>query len=89
MGWEESAIAVLIGHFLVAFARPRRLGTVLGADGMLRLVPGLVRVPDVSFLARGKPRVIGAVGSAYLRLPPTWLSRSSARVTPRPRSPGS
>ncbi len=54
MGWEESAIAVLIGHFLVAFAKPRRLGTVLGADGMLRLVPGLVRVPDVSYLARGK-----------------------------------
>jgi Uma2 family endonuclease len=53
MGWEESAIAVLISHFLVAFAKPRRLGTVLGADGMLRLVPGLVRVPDVSFLARG------------------------------------
>ena len=54
MGWEESAIAGLIVHFLVAFAKPRRLGTVLGADGMLRLVPGLVRVPDVSFLARGK-----------------------------------
>ena len=54
MGWEESAIAVLIGHFLVAFAKPRKLGTVLGADGMLRLVPGLVRVPDVSFLAQGK-----------------------------------
>jgi len=27
---------------------------VLGADGMIRLVPGLIRVPDVSFLVRGK-----------------------------------
>ena len=27
---------------------------MLGADGMLRLVPGLVRVPDVSFFARGR-----------------------------------
>jgi Uma2 family endonuclease len=54
VGWEESAIAILIGHFLVAYVRPRRLGPVLGADGMLRLVPGLVRVPDVSFLVRGK-----------------------------------
>ena len=54
MGWEESAIAGLIIHFLVGFTKPRKLGTVLGADGMLRLVPGLVRVPDVSFLARGK-----------------------------------
>src|SRR5262249_26178019 len=53
-GWEESAIAGLIIHALVAFVRPRKLGTVLAPDGMLRLVPGLVRVPDVSFLARGK-----------------------------------
>jgi hypothetical protein len=28
MGWEESAIAGLIIHFLVGFAKPRRLGTV-------------------------------------------------------------
>ena len=62
MGWEESAIAGLIIHFLVAFARPRRLGTVLGADGMLRLVPGLVRVPDVSFLARASSLVTSAAG---------------------------
>jgi Uma2 family endonuclease len=54
VGWEESAIAASIIHFLLSFTRPRKLGTVLGADGMLRLVPGLVRVPDVSYLARGK-----------------------------------
>jgi Uma2 family endonuclease len=54
MGWEESAIAGLIIQALLNFVRPRRLGTVLAPDGMLRLVPGLVRVPDVSFLVRGK-----------------------------------
>jgi Uma2 family endonuclease len=54
VGWEESAIALLIAHALLDFIRPRRLGTVLGPDGMLRLVPGLIRAPDVSFLARGK-----------------------------------
>src|SRR5262249_18376646 len=54
VGWEESAIAFLIGHALLTFTKPRRLGTVLGPDGMLRLVPGLLRAPDVSFLARGK-----------------------------------
>lgn len=62
MGWEESAIAGLIIHFLVSFTKPRRLGTVLGADGMLRLVPGLVRVPDVSFLRGASSRDISAVG---------------------------
>jgi Uma2 family endonuclease len=54
VGWEESAIAGLILQAMLNFVRPRRLGTVLGADGMLRLVPGLLRAPDVSFLARGK-----------------------------------
>jgi Uma2 family endonuclease len=54
MGWEESAIAILIAHRLLSFVGPRKLGTVLGADGMLRLVPGLARAPDVSFIARGK-----------------------------------
>src|SRR6516225_6795884 len=54
MGWEEAAIAGLIIQALLNFVRPRRLGTVLAPDGMLRLVPGLLRAPDVSFLARGK-----------------------------------
>ncbi len=54
MGWIESQIAVRIAHYLLEFVEPRHLGVVLGADGMIRLVPGLIRVPDVSFLARGK-----------------------------------
>jgi Uma2 family endonuclease len=54
MGWEESAIAGLIIQALLNFVRPRRLGTVLTPDGMLRLAPGLIRIPDASFLARGK-----------------------------------
>ena len=54
VGWEESAIAGLIIQALLNFVRPRKLGTVLAPDGMLRLVPGLLRAPDVSFLARGK-----------------------------------
>jgi Uma2 family endonuclease len=53
-GWEESAITGLIACPLVDFARQRRLGTILGPDGMLRLGPGLIRLPDVSFIARGK-----------------------------------
>ena len=54
MGWIESAIAIKIAASLSNFVTTRKLGTVLGADGMLRLVPGLVRVPDVSFFARAK-----------------------------------
>jgi Uma2 family endonuclease len=53
-GWEESAIAGLVAYHLVGFVRQRRLGTIVGPDGILRLVPGLIRLPDVSFIVRGK-----------------------------------
>jgi Uma2 family endonuclease len=65
VGWEESAIAFLIGHALLNFVRPRKLGTVLGSDGMLRLVPGLLRAPDVSFIARGRLKRYKRGGERY------------------------
>lgn len=47
----ESYLAALLVQYLGDFVRAHHLGVVLGADGMLRLAPGLIRVPDVSFLA--------------------------------------
>jgi len=52
LGAEESYLALLIGTFLNNFVRPRRLGFVYGADGMMRLNPDLIRIPDVSFVPR-------------------------------------
>ncbi len=49
VGYEESELALLIGTFLNNFVRPRKLGIVTGADGTIRLFPGLVRIPDVAF----------------------------------------
>lgn len=54
MGWEESEIAGLIIQLLLNHVRPRKLGRVLAPDGMVRLMPGLLRAPDVSFIARGR-----------------------------------
>jgi Uma2 family endonuclease len=51
MGLQESFLAALIGRFLSEFAEPHKLGFVLGADGMARLAPGLIRIPDVSFVS--------------------------------------
>jgi Putative restriction endonuclease len=48
-GYEESEIAGLLLTFLNNFVRPRKLGVVTGADGTIRLFPGLVRIPDVAF----------------------------------------
>jgi len=47
----ESYLAMLMGRLLGNFVADKRLGVVLGADGMLRLAPGLIRIPDLSFLS--------------------------------------
>lgn len=54
MGFRESLIAAAILEFLRTFARTHDLGLIAGADGMMRLAPGLVRIPDVSFIAWSK-----------------------------------
>ena len=51
MGVQESYLAVLLAGLLGDFAGRHDLGFVLGADGMARLAPGLVRIPDVSFIS--------------------------------------
>ena len=38
-----------LGHFFSGFVEQHRLGIIAGAAGTLRLAPGLVRIPDVSF----------------------------------------
>jgi Uma2 family endonuclease len=51
VGALESYLAIRIGHFISSFLENENLGIVLGADGMLRFAPGLIRIPDVSFLS--------------------------------------
>ena len=51
MGYRESILAgVLIGA-LRAFVAPRELGLVSAPDGMMRLFPGMVRIPDVAYVS--------------------------------------
>jgi Uma2 family endonuclease len=50
-GFLESNIAGLISTALNTFIAPRDLGIVVGEQGMMRLRPGLVRAPDVSFIS--------------------------------------
>ena len=51
VGTYESYLAMVLGRLLGNFVQQNDLGIVLGADGMMRLAPGLVRIPDVSFIA--------------------------------------
>ena len=49
VGYGESILAVSMGRMLGNFVAPRNLGHVTGEQGMVRLFPGLVRIPDVAF----------------------------------------
>lgn len=51
MGTYESWLAGYILHRVWSHLEKSDLGIALGADGMLRLAPGLVRIPDVSFIS--------------------------------------
>jgi Uma2 family endonuclease len=50
MGTQESFLAALIARILGEFVHRQQIGFVLGSDGMARLAPGLVRIPDVSLV---------------------------------------
>jgi Uma2 family endonuclease len=51
MGFAESILAGALIEFLRKFVIPRNLGLVSTPDGMFRLFGGLVRIPDVAFIA--------------------------------------
>jgi Uma2 family endonuclease len=50
MGSYESMLAMVLGWALQDFVRKHQLGIVLGESGPLRILPGQVRVPDVSVI---------------------------------------
>jgi Uma2 family endonuclease len=51
MGCRESMLALFIAAALDAFVHRANLGIVTGADGMMRLFPKNVRIPDVAYVA--------------------------------------
>lgn len=50
-GYYEALLAAILIKLLGDFLDRHDLGIVLGADATLRLAPGLVRLPDVSFVS--------------------------------------
>ena len=51
MGLKESILAAALIQYLGIYVRARKLGVIAGEAGMVRLMPGLVRIPDVSFIS--------------------------------------
>jgi Uma2 family endonuclease len=54
MGAFESLVAVELIRLIATFVKRHKLGVVLGEAGLLRLAPGLIRIPDVAFLSKEK-----------------------------------
>src|SRR5437762_523732 len=50
MGYLESSLAIVLAKFIGLFLDQHDLGNLAGADGTMRLMPGLVRIPDLSFV---------------------------------------
>jgi Uma2 family endonuclease len=51
MGFRESILAAALIHYLRNHVTAQNLGVVTAPDGMFKLFPGLVRVPDVAFVS--------------------------------------
>jgi Uma2 family endonuclease len=51
MGFNESIIALWLGHYLLMYLKDHDLGQAVGADGFIRLFPNQVRIPDVAFVS--------------------------------------
>ena len=51
IGFLESVLASALIEVLQGFVKPRNLGLVAGEAGMMRLAPGLIRIPDVAFIS--------------------------------------
>jgi len=50
MGFEEARLAARLVYLVNSYLEQTDLGICVGADGMMRIAPGLVRIPDVSFI---------------------------------------
>lgn len=51
MGFSESLIAAYLIRVLGNFVEQHKLGIVLSSDGMMRILPTQIRIPDVSFIS--------------------------------------
>ena len=54
MGSRESVLAGAIIEYLRQYAKPQRLGIVMAPDGMMEILGGMVRMPDVAYISRAR-----------------------------------
>jgi len=54
MGYEEGRLTMRLGFLLMLFIEGHDLGECVGPDGMLTMSTDNIRLPDVSFMAKGR-----------------------------------
>jgi Uma2 family endonuclease len=50
MGYLEGSVAMWLGHLLQQYLDSNDIGNLAGSDSTMRIMPGLVRLPDLSFV---------------------------------------
>lgn len=51
MGFESAWVALQLGTLINLYLERSNLGVCVGADGMMQIAQGLVRIPDVSYVS--------------------------------------
>jgi len=51
MGWYESRLGFILGFYLQLYNREHQAGIILGEQGLMRVRPGQLRMPDLAFYA--------------------------------------
>ena len=69
MGFRDDRIAAWMLFLITQYVVENDLGEVGGAQAMLRLAPGVVRMPDVCYTPRESPADEGNEGSCQLTTP--------------------
>lgn len=83
MGWEQSCWQYILGWFIEDYLRRNRIGILAGADGLSRLQPGRIRIPDLGLYLLERFPGGKAPSAAICDIAPDWaievLSRSNTR----------
>jgi len=54
LGFFEDRLGLVLGYFFENYLGEHDLGFCVGAQALMRIIPGRVRLPDVSFISWGK-----------------------------------
>ncbi len=81
MGLRESGYAAWLVYYLINFLRTHDLGQAFTSDGLIRLAPGLIRIPDALFFSwdRIPEGGVGVIGDIAPDLVVEILSKGNTK----------